>query len=380
MKPPELPPAVAELLKADPPAGDWLGGTGEPGLVSVVITAFNSAELIGESLASILAQTYPRVETVVVDDGSSDRTREILGQWADRFRAERGWELRILEQPNRGQNSARNLGARASRGEFINFFDSDDLMAVDRLAAQAGLLQGGDLDLVYGPWIPFYEGAGGMFLGEQHCFECQGDDQLRAWIHGNPMIIWSCLLRRSFADRVGPFDERLTGGNVGSEHLVRLFLLRPKMAPCHTGPIFYRRHWGSVTFNLKPQAYANGVYWLTRLERLLAKRGDLAEYRKGLARKFRRYAVDAFRDGSPSIAKYCAFRARVHDPEFVPPRKLLRRLAFRLGGLQMALMVQGRTERLRWWRWRLAQAVGRMPRMEKTTWVPQLPLQPAQEG
>ncbi len=374
----DLPPAVARLLEREPPAGGWLDPEYDPGLVSVIITTYNSETLIGETLGSILAQTYDKLEVIVADDGSTDGTREVLERWRERFRVERGWEFKVLSQPNHGQNSARNLGARASRGEYLNFFDSDDLMSAGRLTTMVEALRSGGLDVVHGPWVRFYPDRGGHYVTGQTFFDL-GPDLLHSWLTAGSLIIWSCLLTRRFASSVGPFDDRLVGGNVGSEHILRLVLQQPRMACCQAPPIFYRRHRASVTFNLKPQAYANAIYWLTLLERNLEGSGRLAGYRGELAGRYRRYATGAYRDGADDLGLYCATRAAEHDPDFAPSRKLLRKVAHRLGGQRLALKVQGRTERLRRWRWRLASAVGLTPRLEPVTWVAELPLQESQK-
>lgn len=101
-------------------------------LVSVVIPAYNAAALIGETLDSVLAQTYPNLEVLVVDDGSTDDTPQVLDRYADR--------IRVLRQANAGQAAARNCGAREARGELMAFLDSDDLWDPDKIARQVALL------------------------------------------------------------------------------------------------------------------------------------------------------------------------------------------------------------------------------------------------
>jgi len=113
---------VAELLEQPPPSGGWLPPEFEPGLVSVIIPVYNGGEFIGETLGSILAQTYEKVEVVVADDGSTDRTPEVVRRVARALPCRARLDLRVLRQPNRGQNP-RATSAPGCRGEYLNFFE-----------------------------------------------------------------------------------------------------------------------------------------------------------------------------------------------------------------------------------------------------------------
>lgn len=93
----------------------------EQPLVSIIIPAYNSREFLPATLESCLAQTYSPCEIIVVDDGSTDGTADML---RDRY----GAHVRVLRQDNAGAGAARNRGIRAARGEFIQFCDSDDLL------------------------------------------------------------------------------------------------------------------------------------------------------------------------------------------------------------------------------------------------------------
>lgn len=108
-------------------------GPGEPGLVSVVIPTYNRAHLIGETIESVLAQTYQSVEIIVVDDGSHDNTRDVVESY--------GSAVRYRYQSNAGVSAARNAGFAAARGEFIALLDSDDLWLPWKLEAQVALLR-----------------------------------------------------------------------------------------------------------------------------------------------------------------------------------------------------------------------------------------------
>jgi glycosyltransferase involved in cell wall biosynthesis len=89
-------------------------------LVSIIIPTFNYGRYVQDAVDSALAQTYPHVEVIVVDDGSTDDTKEQLAPYGDR--------IRYVYQDNQGLSAARNTGIRAARGEWISFLDSDDAL------------------------------------------------------------------------------------------------------------------------------------------------------------------------------------------------------------------------------------------------------------
>lgn len=171
-------------------------------LVSVVIPAYNAERFLGEAIESVLAQTYPAAETIVVDDGSSDRT-------ADVARAYDGVE--VISQVNAGPSAARNRGFAASGGEIVAFHDSDDAMTPDKLAVQVGHL---------------LENSGvGCVLAEQELAIEEGAE-LPFWVEGSkvPTVMpakpaelanepdvhpMTMVVRRETFERVGGFDETM---------------------------------------------------------------------------------------------------------------------------------------------------------------------------
>lgn len=100
-------------------------------LISIIIPTYNRAHLIGETLDSILAQTYTNWECIVVDDGSTDNTKTVLQQYSQSDSRIR-YFLRP-EQLTKGANTCRNYGFEKSKGEYINWFDDDDIMLPDFL-------------------------------------------------------------------------------------------------------------------------------------------------------------------------------------------------------------------------------------------------------
>ena len=100
--------------------------------VSVIIPAYNGDRYISAAIDSVLAQTYGKYEIIVVDDGSTDNTSEVIKQYGDR--------VNYLSQSNQGVAASRNLGLAAARGEYIAFLDQDDVFLPHKLSTQVALL------------------------------------------------------------------------------------------------------------------------------------------------------------------------------------------------------------------------------------------------
>src|SRR5262245_21576355 len=104
-----------------------------PPLVTVVIPAYNCESFIDETLNSVYSQTYENIEVLVIDDGSTDSTKEVLRRQGDR--------IRYLWQQNQGTAAARNAGLRNANGEFIAFLDNDDVWMPKKIQQQVEALQ-----------------------------------------------------------------------------------------------------------------------------------------------------------------------------------------------------------------------------------------------
>ena len=121
--------------------------------VSVVIATYNRGKFITDTLDSILGQSFRDFEIIVVDDGSTDNTREVLEPYASR--------IQYIHQHNRGPSAARNLGVRRAQGSWISIQDSDDLCAPNHLSTLYGFAQKhGDFGMVFG--------NGAYLVGPEH--------------------------------------------------------------------------------------------------------------------------------------------------------------------------------------------------------------------
>lgn len=171
----------------------------ETPLVSVIIPSYNHARYLRECVDSVLAQDHPSLEVIVVDDGSSDGSLEILRSYGSR--------IQLLQQSGGRQARARNLALGVARGEFIAFLDSDDRYRPGRISAAVAAFQAHpQAALVWADHVLIDEQ--GAALGEV-AWAPREPDFRRELISGNPICNATATVRRSVLDEIGGFDERV---------------------------------------------------------------------------------------------------------------------------------------------------------------------------
>ena len=175
-------------------------------LVSVIIPTFNAARYITCAVDSALAQTYSPIEVIVVDDGSTDNTAQVLDPY-------KSSNVRYIFQRNSGSVGAvRNRGIREARGEFLAFLDADDLWLPEKLEQQIPvLLSNPKVGLVHSNFDYLDEETGRMFAITRPRHKLVGRCYTRLFFR-NTIFASSVVLRRECLDDVGIFDEEIPSG------------------------------------------------------------------------------------------------------------------------------------------------------------------------
>lgn len=170
-------------------------------LVSVIIPAYNAEPFIEETLKSVLAQTYPEIEVLVVDDGSQDRTPEIVEKIS-----KKDSRVQLLKQQNAGVAAARNLGIQKSRGEYIAPIDADDIWYPENIEKQVQcMLEGGEVVGVVYSWSLDIDEKG-FLTGGIRAFTIEGEVYETLICHNFLGNASASMIRRSALDKVGFYD------------------------------------------------------------------------------------------------------------------------------------------------------------------------------
>ena len=208
-------------------------------LVSVVVIFLDEERFLGEALASVFAQSYPRWELLLVDDGSSDGSARVARRWASR----RPGSVRLLGHPggaNRGMSASRNLGLREAAGEYVAFLDADDAWEPGKLEGQVAALGGRPgAGMVYGRTLYWHGWTG---RAEDAALDRTPDLGVAAGELVEPPRLLTLLypfgegatpsssnfmLRREVAERVGGYEEEFRGMYEDQVFMTKIYLNEP---------------------------------------------------------------------------------------------------------------------------------------------------------
>ncbi|MEQ1666027.1 MAG: glycosyltransferase family A protein [Bdellovibrionales bacterium] len=189
-------------------------------LVSVIIPCYNREKYVSEAIESVLAQSYPIIEIIVVDDGSTDKSVEIIKRsYKD--------SVVIFEQKNQGSSAARNTGIKNSHGEFLIFLDSDDYLSNDVISDHIQAFhRWPEAGVFCSNWAFFRNGS----LSE--VIACDWPDKPEIPLEKivtEHLPFPACLMyKRKYIDLTGGFDEKMTN-NTDCDLLIRTVLKGAKM-------------------------------------------------------------------------------------------------------------------------------------------------------
>jgi glycosyltransferase involved in cell wall biosynthesis len=205
-------------------------------LVSILIPAYNAENWIAQTIESAIAQTWPRKEIIVVDDGSRDRTADEARRFASK-------ELAVVTVENQGAAAARNHGLKLSQGDYIQWLDADDLLGPDKINRQLAALQEDDRErtLLSGPWAYFnFRTDRARFVATSLWHDLSPVDWLLRKMGENlHMQTATWLTSRELAQKAGPWDTRLLGDDDG-EYFCRVLLASNGTRFVPDARVFYR--------------------------------------------------------------------------------------------------------------------------------------------
>ncbi len=278
-------------------------------LVSIIIPCFNDEDFVEDAIDSAVGQTYPNVETIVIDDGSTDHSWSVVRPFADQVRYER--------QANQGAPAARNQGLELAEGKYVKFLDADDVLVedcIERQVQQSERLPEDKKAVVFGDAI-WVDEDGTELDGYDDLRERKPDeDPVTHLLHSNPLT--SCPLhRRDYLQDVGGFDTSLPRSQEHDLHL-RLALAGVEFV-YEPGPTYYfRQHEGADRISGRSyveQGLMTHYKLIRRHQRLIenAREGPLSvEMRRALARGLWRHGRGILREGHKKTAKRYFSEAR----------------------------------------------------------------------
>lgn len=256
-------------------------------LVSILIPIHNSECYISETITSVLNQTWNNIEIIIVDDGSTDKSFQIV-------KSIQSHKLKVFTQQNKGACTARNLAFRESKGDFIQYLDADDLLTPNKLESQLALFK------EYGPniianckWGRFSDNLEKVKWEQQAInrdYDFPIDWLKNSWM-GKGMSANSCwLIPRQIIEKAGPWDESLLINQDG-EFFSRVLMQAQAIKFASDAGVYYRSgNVHSITQN-KPQSRAKAESLLRSYqsyERILSVH-DTPEIRKAIGNNYLNY-------------------------------------------------------------------------------------------
>lgn len=282
--------------------------------VSVIIPCYNAARYVTDTLESVRRQTWPNIEVIVVDDGSTDGGAGIV-------EAFRGLDLALIRQSNRGQTAALNAGLLRATGDYVQYLDADDLIDPDKIALQVARLAGAPRCVAAAHWGRFYGRP------EETRFETEAvsrDMDSVDWLvesraAGLGMMfpaLW--LVPMSIVRAAGPWREDLTLNN-DAEYFTRVLLAADRVLYCEGARCRYRSGIsGSLSTRRTAAHWASQEKVIELCEQRVLARDGSDRARRGFALSWQHLA-HACLPYDAALAERALARARALHAEVIRP-------------------------------------------------------------
>lgn len=204
-------------------------------LISIIIPCYNQDEFIEETLLSVFNQEYIIWECLLIDDGSTDKTAEIIKKWIEKDN-----RFCYYKKENKGVSEARNFGLKNAKGDFIQFLDSDDLLTSDKLSISINAIQKNEVDIVCSNYLMFSESITNTQLpfSQLENFEFNFYNLARYWNDGFTVPIHCWFFKATLLKNI-QFPEGLTAQEDWVMWL-RIFQSEPKTHYIPKTLAFYR--------------------------------------------------------------------------------------------------------------------------------------------
>lgn len=175
--------------------------------ISIIIPLYNGSRYISQTIESIICQTYTDWEIVVVNDGSTDNSLDIINKIAEKIPD----KITILTIPNSGISTARNIGVSSSKGQYIAFIDQDDIWIASKLEKQVKFMEASKAELTFTNVIIIDDkgiSTSNISVLELNKYDNSGTNTFKTLLFNNFIPISSIMIRRSLFNYIGGFDPK----------------------------------------------------------------------------------------------------------------------------------------------------------------------------
>jgi glycosyltransferase involved in cell wall biosynthesis len=312
-------PALAELPAPPPDLSGWPWTEETPPApadgawprISIVTPSLNRADLIEETIRSVLLQGYPDVEYIIIDGGSTDGTPEVI----DRYRP---WLASAVSEPDAGQSDALNKGMERATGEVLAYLNTDDLYLPGTLQAVGGAFADGRVQWLSGPGRLF-----GPNVGWGHTWPQRPWRERWQWLAGSRLCQSSTFWRRAAAERVGGFDTSLRI-SMDQDYWLRMALAGCELTWTGRELSAFRMHEGSRTASVEADATAeHAELWRRYSERFSEEERRRAERLMGRMQgrrlRWRAWRLAWLGRAGPAVGD-CLGAVRAHPALLLSPK------------------------------------------------------------